>query len=202
MSDSNTVSVDRAQYELHARSAQLLTQLLGDPRTAAQAEELVAQINPKAEFPLRATREAALKPVMTELEKERARIAALEAKLSAREEAETAAAAARQEAELLAKINDVKTKRGFSDEMMQRVMDRMRANNNPDVEAAAAWAAESVPKPAPATGNDFLPTTIDPYGSTSGDEAWAALHKNPDQWLTNELRAISRDSEFIRLGNQ
>jgi hypothetical protein len=83
---------------------------------------------------------------------------------------------------------------------MDRVMSRMREKNNPDVEAAAAWVVESAPKPPPATGYDYLPSTVDPYGTASGDKAWEGLHKDPQQWMTAELRAIVRDPEFARMG--
>ena len=187
-------------HDIEKRGAYLLNQLLGDPRTAEEAEKLVAKINPNAQFPMRDRREALIAPVMTELEKERARVAALEAKWAARETADAEAAQRRAEDELLARVENVKAKRGFSDEMMTKVMDRMRANNNPDVDAAAAWVAESVPKAGPATGHDFLPTTVDPFGTTSGEEKWQSLHKDPDRWLTSELRSIAKDPEFARLG--
>lgn len=202
MSDTNVdiISIPRERHELFARSAALLDNMLTDPRTADQAESLVQLVNPQAKFPMRERREAIAAPFMGELEKERKAREALEAKIAAREEREAAEAQAKHEAALLERMEKVKAKRGFSDEMMQRVMDRMRDNNSPDVEGAAAFVAESVPKPAPATGHDFLPTTVDPYGATSGDEKWKALHANSDQWLTNELRAISRDPEFAKLG--
>ena len=163
---------------------------------------VTAQINPQAKFPMRDAREAVLQPLRGELEAERQARQALEARLTAREEREAAAERQRQEDDMMSRLTGIKTKRGFSDDMMQRVIDRMRENNNPDVDAAAALVAESVPKPPPVAGNDFLPQSVDPYGVSSGDEKWAALHKNSDQWLTSELRAIARDPEFARLGNQ
>jgi hypothetical protein len=194
------VSDNRTPAEIAQQSVNLLNQLLGDPRTAPDAEKLIQTINPKAEFPYRQQREAVLQPVMSELEKERARVAALEEKWNAREAAEAARETKRQEDELLARMEQVKSKRGFSDDAMQRVMDRMRQNNNPDVEAAAAWVAESAPKAPPASGYDYLPNTVDAWGSASGDEAWKSLHEDPQKWLTSELRSIVRDPEFTRLG--
>lgn len=201
MSDNpNTVVVPRDQYDLHQRSAAILANLLGDARTAAEAEKLVATINPNAQFPGRAQREAVMQPVMAELEKERSARAALEAKITARETAEAEAAQRAQEEALTARLANVQKARGFSEEAMQRVIGRMRDQNNPDVDAAAAWVAESVPKPAPATGHDFLPSTVDVYGSDGTDEKWKALHDNPQRWQTAELRNIVNDPEFLRLG--
>ena len=192
-----------SDYPDHVKQASvdLLNRLLGNPETAAEAEDLISRVNPNADFPMKRAREAVIKPVMSELEKEREKIAALEAKLAAREKAEEEAAERARENSLLSRIDSVKGKYGFSDETLQRVMNRMREQNNPDVEAAAAWVAESIPKAAPQTGHDFLPTNVDPWGTTSGDEQWAGLHKDPDRWLTSELRSIARDPEFARLGN-
>ena len=55
-------------HDIEKRGAYLLNQLLGDPRTAEEAEKLVAKINPNAVFPMRDRREALIAPVMTELE--------------------------------------------------------------------------------------------------------------------------------------
>lgn len=199
MSDSRTPS------EIAQQSAHLLNQLLGDPRTAPDAERLIQTLNPKAEFPFRQQREAVLAPVMGELEKERARVAALEEKWAAREAAETARETKRQEDEIIARMEQVKAKRGLSDDAMQRVMDRMRANNNPDVEAAAAWVAESAPKPPPAAGYDYLPSTIDPLGLSANQDFYEGLmdtgERGADRWLDKTLRNMVRDPEFARLGS-
>ena len=186
------------------RGAALLERMLGDPRTAADAERLVQTINPEAQFPLRDQREALMAPVRGELERERKAREVLEARLAEREAREAAEAQSRQEAAMMDRIQSVKTKRGLSDEAMERVYARMREQNSPDVEAAAAYVADSLPKPGPQTGayDRFLPQTVDPFGSTSGDEQWAALHKNPDGWLTDKLRSIAHDPEFARLGQQ
>ena len=72
------------------------------------------------------------------------------------------------------------------------------------VDAAAAWVAESIPKPLPTSGHDYLPSTVDVFGSSATDPAttaWKGLHENAQQWQTEELRAIVRDPEFLRLGN-
>ena len=184
------------------RGAHLLDRMLGDPRTAAQAEKLVEIINPNSDLTQR--REAVLAPVRAELEQERKAREALEARLAERETREAAAEQARQEAEMLRRVESVKKTRGLSDEAMERVFARMRDQNNPDVESAAAFVADSIPKAAPQVGiyDNLLPQTVDPYGTASGDEAWASLHKDPNAWMTEKLRSIARDPEFARLGQQ
>lgn len=194
------MSFSQEELDTHHRAATLLQSMLADPRTAEKAEELVMQINPTAKFPMRERREALTAPIMGELEKKQKALDALEARLTARDERDAAEAAKRQEDSLLSRIDTVKRQRGFSDEMMDRVMQRMRDNNNPDVEAAAAFVSESIPKQAPATGYDFLPQQVDAFGSGSGTDQWKALHANPDGWLTSELRSIAKDPEFARLG--
>jgi len=195
------VQVDSGQLTLVQNGANLLERMLGDPRTAEQAEKLVETLNPSAEFPLRRQREAVLTPVMAELEKERARVAALEAKWAEREAKDREREEKAQETDLARRLSAIQAKRGFSDETMQKVMNRMREENNPDIEAAAAWVSESLPRPGPMAGHDYLPSTVDPFGTASDDAAWANLHKNPTRWQDDELRSIIRDPDFLRLGN-
>lgn len=201
MSDNpDLVSVSRGQYDLASRSAELLSKMLGDPRTAAQAEELVSRINPAATFPQRDMRNAILQPVEARLAAERTAREALEAKWNAREAKEAEAATLADQNAMMSRINAVKAKRGFSDEAMEQVIQRMRDNNNPDVEAAAAYVADSLPKPGPATGHDYLGGSVDVFGSQSETDQWKGLTANPDKWLTNELRTIARDPDFARMG--
>lgn len=201
MSDNpNTVIVDRGQHELASKSAELLSKMLGDPRTAARAEELVSQINPDAKFPQRDMRNAILQPVEARLEAEQTARKALEDRLNARDAADAEARTARDQDAMMTRISAVKAKRGFSDDAMEQVIQRMRDNNNPDVEAAAAWVADTLPKPGPATGHDYLGGSVDVFGSQSETEQWKGLTANPDKWLTNELRTIARDPDFARMG--
>jgi len=195
------IQIPRQQAELHARSAALLDKLLGDPRVAPQAEELIAKVNPDAKFPGRDMRDAMLTPVKAQLDQERAAREALEARLNARDAADAAAKQTQAEQDLMNRLNSVKSKRGFSDDVMNRVMDRMREQNNPDVDAAAAYVAESIPKPSAVAGLDYLGGNVDVYGAVSGDTAWKGLHENPNGWLTQELRNIAHDPEFARMGN-
>ena len=211
--DPNMVAVPRSQFDLMQRSTALLDQMLGGPDAAA-AEDLVKKHNPHAVFPNRANREALLAPVneaiervraetRAEVEAAKAEAKAVSDKWAAREAAEAEAAQQRQTAAITDQINAVKSKRGFSDDMMGKVLDRMRTQNSPDVEAAAAWVAESIPKPLPASGHDYLPSQVDVFGSSDpANEAWKQLHDNPSGWQTQELRNIVKDPEFLRLGNQ
>jgi hypothetical protein len=202
MSDAtDTVVVPHRDYDIAMRSRNLLNSLLSNPKHAPALEAMVAEENPEAKFPKRAEREAMYAPIRSELEAEREARKALEARLQAREEAEAAAERKSQENALLDKMNSIRAKRGFSDETMDRVVARMREQNNPDIDAAAAWVSETLPKPAPAVGYDYLPSTVDVFGSATADKAWEGLHRDPDRWQTDELRAIVRDPEFLRLGN-
>jgi DNA anti-recombination protein RmuC len=213
--DPNLVTINRRDAELWQKSTALLDKMLGDPTTAPAAEDLIKKLNPQAVFPGRASREALLAPMLGEVEKVRtenkaeieaanARATALQERLDARDAREAEAAQKAQEASLTAQLQSIQSRRGFSEETMQKVLDRMREQNNPDVDAAAAWVAESIPKPLPATGHDYLPSTVDVYGSASDPTGtmWETLHQNPSKWQTDQLRAIVKDPEFLRLGNQ
>jgi hypothetical protein len=202
--DPNFVTMSREQADLMQRAAGLVDRMLGDPSVAPQAEEIIKKVNPNAVFPNRASREALLAPVnemvtqvrtetAAQIEAANARAAAIEAKWAAREEKESAAAAAAEQAALEQRVLAIQTKRGFSQETMDKVLARMRDQNNPDVESAAAFVAESIPKPLPASGHDYLPSQVDVYGG---------ITENPTGWQTQELRNIVRDPEFLRLGQQ
>lgn len=198
---SETISVPTADWELASRAHSLLNTLLTRPDTAPSVEDAIAKANPSAKFPGREAREAQYAPVLSEIEKERGERVKLQERLDARDVAEAEAKQKHQEDDLLARMSSIKSKRGFSDEMMDKVVARMRDKNNPDIDAAAAWVSESVPKPGPVVGHDFLPSTVDAFGTASKDKAWEGLHTNPDKWQTDELRAIVRDPEFLALGN-
>lgn len=220
MSESNTdpnlVTVRRDQADLWQRSTQLLDRMLGHPVHAPMAETIIKELNPDAVFPARAAREAIVNPLMGEVEKvrtesaalleaERAERAALQKRLDDRDAREAEVAKKQEEDSLTNRISAIQSRRGFSDETMQKVLERMREQNNPDVDAAAAWVAESIPKPLPTTGHDYLPSVVDVYGSSASDPketAWKGLHEDAQKWQTNELRAIVTDPEFLRLGNQ
>lgn len=200
MSESDTVVVPRGDWELTQRAHNLLNNLLTNPGTAPSVEDAIAKVNPTAKFPGREAREAQYAPVRSEIEQERAERLALQKRLDDRDAADATAREKSAEDALLARMSSIKSKRGFSDEMMDKVVTRMREQNNPDIDAAAAWVSESLPKPGPIVGHDFLPSTVDAYGTASKDKAWEGLHTNPDKWQTDELRSIVRDPEFLALG--
>jgi hypothetical protein len=215
ITDPNTVQVPRAQAELWQRSAALLDRMLGDPVDAPTVEAVIAKHNPQATFPAKAAREAIVTPLMGEVEKTRVALEArleaeataraeLQARLDARDTREAEAAQRDHDAALTRQIEQIKAKRGFSDEAMDRVLARMRETNNPDVDSAAAWVAETIPKPLPVTGHDYLPSQVDVYGGITDDanKAWDGLREDPTKWQTQELRSIVRDPEFLRLGQQ
>ena len=203
MSESmETVAVSRGDFEIGRRATALLNQMLGNPKHADAVEKVIQEINPQAQFPGRAVREAQYAPMHAELAKEREARGALEARIEAREAADRERDNRRAERDIETQLTEVKRRHGFSDDALDKVVQRMREKNNPDIDAAAAFVAQSMPRPAPAVGHDFLPAQVDNYGLASGDEAWSGLHKNPDAWMTKELRSIIHDPEFARLGNQ
>jgi hypothetical protein len=194
---SETVSVPAGDWELAQRAHNLLNNLLTNPGTAPSVEDAIAKVNPNAKFPGREAREAQYAPVRSEIETERAERLALQKRLDDRDAKEAADREKNAEDTLLARMSSIKSKRGFSDEMMDKVVSRMREQNNPDIDAAAAWVSESLPKPGPVVGHDFLPSTVETYGSETSDKKWEGLEKNPQQWMDNDIRKIVRDPRFI-----
>lgn len=213
--DPNTVAVPRSTAELWQKSTALLDKMLGHPVHAPAAEAIIKDLNPAAVFPGREAREAIVNPLMGAVEKKAAELqakldeetaarVAVQTRLDERDAREAEAKQRADEDALTNRIKSIQTKRGFSDETMQKVLERMREQNSPDVDAAAAFVAESIPKPLPSTGHDYLPSVVDVYGSSENPEttAWKNLHENPQKWQTDELRSIVRDPEFLRLGQQ
>ena len=202
MSESETVTLPRAQAQAAQAAQDLLNRLLGHPEAGTlPTEALIAKVNPTAKFPVKEAREALLAPFEARLKAGDDARDALAKQLSDDRAERKAQAEQAEEVKLLDRLNTVRTKRGFSEETMEKVLARMREQNNPDIDAAAAWVAETLPKPSPAIGHDFLPSTVDAFGSNSGDKAWESLHQSPDQWQTAELRKIVADPEFLALGN-
>src|SRR5580698_5370783 len=129
MSDADTVVVSRADYDLTLRAHNLLNTLLTRPDTAPSVEEAIAKANPNAKFPGREAREAQYAPVLSEIEKERAERVKLQERLDARDAADRAAQEKNQEDALVTRMENIRKRRGFSDEMMDKVVARMRAEN-------------------------------------------------------------------------
>lgn len=90
---------------------------------------------------------------------------------------------AKEERELSSQLDAIKKEHGFDDEGMQKVIKRMQEKKNPDVEAAAAWVKNSMPKPQITTNsNNFSASKFKGSnltgGGEEGEKAWNTLMKD------------------------
>lgn len=193
MSDTATRPAPDPKLALAVKAAQLLDKLVTDPEHGAAAKRMIKKINPEANFP-----EVDIEDRVTAAVAERT--AAFDAKVKAWEdkqaERDKAAEDARIESDFAKRLDAVKGRYRLTDEGVDKIIERMRAQNSPDVEAAAAWLNEQTAKPAPPPGSNLLPSTLDLWGTQSKDEAFKALHDNPMSYFDREVRAVLADESL------
>lgn len=95
-----------------------------------------------------------------------------------------------EEGSLRGQLDNIKKEYGFTDEGLQKVIARMQEKKNPDVEAAAAWVAKQEPKAKPTATSEYLPQTMNLYGTNEKDETWEKLHKNPMKYFDDTVTEI------------
>ena len=83
-------------------------------------------------------------------------------------------------ASLRSDLGAAQKKFGLDDEGLNKVIQRMKDKNNPDVEAAAAWVASQVPKPQPVADHGIQSVSADLFGTTKKEDAYAELHTGGD----------------------
>lgn len=190
---SETVTLTKAQAEFQGATAALLDKLLRDPKTARKAEDLIREVNPAAQFPGRDLAESYVAPALAEAAAARAEAKEAKDALAA-DKAERAEAA--QVAKLEGRLEAARKKYGWADDTIaQQVLKRMQEQNNPDVDSAAAYVNELLPKPPPVNrGNtDFSPQHVDLYGSQSRDKQYEKLHDKPWSYFDDQVRDVLND---------
>ena len=76
---------------------------------------------------------------------------------------------ARENADFTQAIKDAQTRYRLTDEGMQAAFQRMKDQNNPDVEAAAAWVSSNISKAEPVSGSSYTPNN--PFGIKFSDRS-------------------------------
>lgn len=104
-----------------------------------------------------------------------------------------AANAKREEADFSQAIKDAQNRYHLTEAGMQAAFDRMKAQNNPDVESAAAWVASNVAKADPVSGSNYTP--VNPFGINSPEPHYELLNKNPfdGKFAEAEIARINAD---------
>ena len=176
-----------------AKSVEVLARLIKDPKLGGSVKRAIKAIEPNANFPELDAEDQFVAPVREEVAGVRKEVSGLAERLDKLIQQGTDRDA---EAALASDFSAVQKRYGFTEDGLRKVMERMRDKNNPDVEAAAAFINESIPraKPAAATGTNYLPQnfnlkTMFGGGDDAGDRATAAS-KDPWAFFDAEVRDI------------
>lgn len=197
MADEEVV-VSAARLRLLERDANLAHALWNDPQHGMKIKEIAKEKWPDSNIPeldaIKEVRKTETDLVAKIEAKEKAledKISAWEKKQADKEEKENYFKAER---EFAIQVDDTKKKYQLTAEGMEKVFQRMKEKNNPDVEAAAAWVTDHEQAAAPinqpsAQGN------FNPYGANGVDKDWELLNKNPwdGKFAEQEINRITRD---------
>lgn len=166
------------------RAVALLDRMWNDPKEGMTFKKKVKELVPDAKIPELDIIASATAPLVAEIEEQKKANKTLAGRLDNWEKSHKDS---REENDLQLQLNSIKKQYSFTDEGMQKVIDRMRSKNNPDAEAAAAWVASQERKSRPVTDSALLPSAMNLFGSNSEDETWAELNKDPRGWADREL---------------
>lgn len=176
-----------------AKSVEVLARLLKHPKLAGQVKRAIKEIEPNANFPELDAEDQFVAPVREEVSGVRKDVQGLTDRLDKLIQQGTDRDA---ESALASDFSAVQKKYGFTEDGLRKVMTRMQEHNNPDVESAAAWVNEGIPraKPASATGTNHLPQSFNLKtmfnGSDDADERAASVSKDPWAFFDSEVRSI------------
>lgn len=195
MSGANTVTIDRATWDLHQRALGLLNKMADHPDEGIAFKKMAKKIDGTLQFADLDVAERLQKPIVE-------RQTATEARIQAMEEERAAEKLARQEQEHVRTLSsdvDAAVKRfGLTDEGREKMTTRMKEKGNLDAEAAAAWVASQAPKAKPSEGSGaFGPTALNAYGSAEIDETARALHEDPIRWQDAEIAKILAEESLV-----
>ena len=92
-------------------------------------------------------------------------------------------------------LTDARQKYNLTEEGFDKMVARMKETGNyGDAEAAAAWVASKTP-PAPIAGPSWKPQSMNLFGSKKFDEALAELHRDPQEYMDNQLAMFVADPD-------
>ncbi len=185
---------DYAELQRFARSGKVAEQVWNDPEHGMKLKALVKEAIPEANIP----ELDALNQTIKIRDEAFAKVSDIEAKFVKFEEENKKRLedqkVEREEASFAKKIEEVRKAKNFTEEGMKKVFDRMKAHNNPDIEAAAAWVISQEPKFP--TQPAYAPQNMDLYGSNSGDKEWAELNRNPMGYADKIITEILNDPQY------
>lgn len=178
MSESETVEVSKKELDILRNAHSMLDKLYNHPEKAMEFKKLAKEAGYKV--PELDTIERVTKPYDDKL----SGLSEENKKLKERlDKWESDNLNAKEERELSAQLESIKKEHGFDDEGMQKVIKRMQDKKNPDVESAAAWVKNQMPKPQITTSsNNFSASKFKGAsltgGGEEGEKAWNTLLKD------------------------
>lgn len=185
---------DLAKLQKLANSGEIAEKIWNDPEHGMKLKALVKEALPDSNIP----ELEVLNQTNRVREEAFARVDAMAAEITKLKEANKArddqAAIDREEFKFSEKLEAVRKSKNFTEAGMQKVLDRMKEHNNPDVESAAAWVLSQEPKIP--TQPNHAPQTMDVFGSASGDQEWAELNANPGKWYDKTVTEILNDPQY------
>ena len=174
--------------EAQLRAEKLFLALMKNPKANPIVREQAKALFADVEFP-EDNIDPVLEPVRAETKALREELEALRKERAEEKEAREAQAS---KANLEDALNAARQRYNLTDDGFDKMVARMKETANyTDAEAAAAWVAQSAPKPASARSS-YGPQDIDLFGSghESSDERVRLLHTDPERFFDTEVEAI------------
>ena len=177
--------------EAQIRALQSLEKLWNDVDVGPTVQKKIKEIFPDAK-----TNDDVFGPVVAPL---RAQNEALEKKLAKIEEERAAERKEREESSMKRSLDEALTAARKSYNLTEEGFDKMVARmketgNYADADAAAAWVASKTP-PAPVAGPSWKPQSMNMFGAKKFDEAFAELHRDPQEYMDNQLALFVSDPD-------
>lgn len=181
MAGEETVTVPKAAWETAQRIKALMDKTWDDKDKGAAFRKLLKEVNPTEIKIPDDLAESAIAPVKGELEETRKAVKGFGERLDKFLEENTNE---KETTKLKSELDKARKEYGLDDEGMTKVMQRMKDKNNPDVEAAAAFVARSMPKPKPIS-EELGGVAPSLFGTTRKDDDFAELHTGGDPFKPN-----------------
>jgi hypothetical protein len=178
--------------EAQLRAEKLFLALMKNPKANAIVREQAKALFEDVEFPEDQI-DPVIEPLRSETKAIRDELAALRKEREAEREARELE---RHKVDLEQRLNDARKRYQLTDEGFDKLVARMRDTGNyTDADAAAAWVAQSAPKPVMARSS-YGPQDINLFdsGRESSDERIRLLHTDNQRFFDTEVETILSES--------
>lgn len=178
--------ISEAELAVKNKAVELLNRMISDPKEGLDVKRKIKALIPDAKFPELDVIDTVTGPLLNRLAESEKTNKTLADRLDNWEKSQKDT---KEESDLQSQLDTVRKQFSFTHEGMEKVIDRMKSKNNPDVESAAAWVAAQERKAAPITNSALMPSALDLYGSNraSDDLDIVALNKDPQGWADQKI---------------